>query len=165
MLQIWEMLEQSLAENVMLVSGAQKEDSCDCCGPIKSKWQSDLGKAQGGCIFSQSFLQPPPLPLSWGSREGTASHHSSFWLVVFHALSIKGCCLHAGCQEESSTCILKLSPQGTVCYTPPGEEEIVLLLAKQVMLVVFKTTATGNREHRWHSHSSEIVEISPILFS
>lgn len=115
-------------------------------------------------LASHSY-NPPPLPLSWGSREGTASHHSSFWLVVFHALSIKGCCLHAGCQEESSTCILKLSPQGTVCYTPPGEEEIVLLLAKQVMLVVFKTTATGNREHRWHSHSSEIVEISPILFS
>lgn len=41
----------------MLVSGAQEEDGCDCCVPIKSKWQSDLGEAQRGYIFSQPLSQ------------------------------------------------------------------------------------------------------------
>lgn len=41
----------------MLVSEAQEEDGCDCCVPIKSKWQSDLGEAQRGYIFSQPFSQ------------------------------------------------------------------------------------------------------------
>jgi len=41
----------------MLVIEAQEEDGCDSCVPIKSKWQSDLGEAEGGYIFSQSFSQ------------------------------------------------------------------------------------------------------------
>lgn len=44
-------------DNAMLVSEAQEEDGCDCCVPIKSKWQSDLGEAQRGYIFSQLLSQ------------------------------------------------------------------------------------------------------------
>lgn len=41
----------------MLVSEAQEEDGSCCCVPIKSKWQSDLGEAKRGYIFSQTFSQ------------------------------------------------------------------------------------------------------------
>lgn len=52
-------LSNHFQNNVTLVSEAQKEHSSDCCVPIKSKWQSDLGEAQRGYIFSQAFSQGP----------------------------------------------------------------------------------------------------------